>query len=394
MAAREPNLTPQRQWTPHFQVASEPWVKGFFSRLKEYLSERPVKVPANTPSSLGEFHFGAGFWENLRELFRPLPAHLRHAKPDGRLLVAWESSARMFWRNLRDLIVPPKLPPLPVTSKPVPVKEIWPRRATYRQSQAISLALHLLVIALLTVPLARQAETTEPIPIKTVVPVDISDYKLTLPPGGEKPSGGGGGGERNPVPPTKGRLPRFDTKQLAKPLAAPKNPQPKMAIEPTLIGPPDVLVASNNLPNWGDPLQKLITGSGGPGTGGGIGTGEGGGIGSGTGGGLGPGEGGGFGGGVFRPGRGGVGYPACDYCPEPKYSEEARKAKYQGTVLLEVIVTPDGRATNIRVIKGVGLGLDEKAIEAVRTWIFKPAIGPNGKPVAVRVPIEVTFRLF
>ncbi len=393
MAAREPNLTAQKDWTPRFQVPSEPWVKGFFSRLKDYLSERPVKVPANTPGSLGEFHFGAGFAENLRELFRPVPAHLRHAQPEGRLLVAWESSVQRFWRNLRDLIAPPKLPPLPATSKPVPVKEIWPRRSTYRQSQVISLALHLLVIALLTVPLARHAETTEPTPIKTVVAVDISDYKLTLPPGGEKPSGGGGGGERNPVPPTKGRLPRFDVKQLAKPLAAPKNPQPKMAIEPTLIGPPEVLVASNNLPNWGDPLQKLITGSGGPGSGGGIGTGEGGGIGSGEGGGLGPGEGGGFGGGVYRPGRGGVGYPACDYCPDPKYSEEARKAKYQGTVLLEVIVTPEGRATNIRVIKGVGLGLDEKAIEAVRTWIFKPAIGPNGKPVAVRVPIEVTFRL-
>ncbi len=393
MAVQEPNRVPQRDWMLRFQVSSEPWLKSFFSLLKDYLSERPVKVPPYTPSSLGEAHFGDSFWENLRELFRPLPPHLRHAKPDGRLLVAWESSARMFWRNLRDLIAPPKLPPLEVTSKPVPVEDIWPRRKGYLPSQAVSLALHVLAVALLTLPLARRAETIAPAPVKNVVPIEIGDYKLTLPPGGEKPSGGGGGGERNPVPATKGRLPRFDVKQLAKPMAVPKNPAPKMAIEPTLIGPPDVLVASNNLPNWGDPLQKLITGSGGPGTGGGFGTGEGSGVGSGEGGGLGPGQGGGFGGGVYRPGRGGVGYPTCDYCPDPKYSEEARKAKYQGTVLLEAIITPEGRATNIRVIKGVGLGLDEKAIEAVRGWIFKPALGPNGRPVAVRVPIEVTFRL-
>ncbi len=82
--------------------------------------------------------------------------------------------------------------------------------------------------------------------------------------------------------------------------------------------------------NYGDPLAKILTGSGGPGSGGGIGTGSGGGIGSGEGGGLGPGSGGGTGGGAYRPGTGGVGYPECLYCPRPNYSDEARKAKYQG----------------------------------------------------------------
>ena len=124
-----------------------------------------------------------------------------------------------------------------------------------------------------------------------------------------------------------------------------------------------------------------------------MGTGEGGGIGSGSGGGLGPGSGGGTGGGAFRPGNGGVGYPACLYCPEPQYSEDARKAKFQGTVVLQVIIQPDGHATNIQVVKGPGLGLEEKAVEAVRTWRFKPAVGPNGTPVATITPIEVNFRL-
>src|SRR5260370_2430811 len=89
----------------------------------------------------------------------------------------------------------------------------------------------------------------------------------------------------------------------------------------------------------GDPLAASVTYSGGPGGGGGIGTGEAGGIGSGSGGGVGPGEGGGTGGGVFRAGVNGVGSPMCIYCPQPEYSDEARKAKYQGTVLLARPVT-------------------------------------------------------
>ena len=96
---------------------------------------------------------------------------------------------------------------------------------------------------------------------------------------------------------------------------------------------------------------------------------------------------------IARAGMGGVGVPTCVHCPIPDYSEEARAAKYQGTVVLQVVITPEGVATNISVVKGPGKGLEEKAIEAVKSWRFRPAIGPNGRPVAVVVPIEVTFRL-
>ena len=96
---------------------------------------------------------------------------------------------------------------------------------------------------------------------------------------------------------------------------------------------------------------------------------------------------------VFHPGKGGVGYPSCLYCPEPQYSEEARKAKFNGSVILQVTIQPDGHATDIQVVKGAGFGLDEKAIEAVRTWRFKPAIGPNGVPVATITTLPVLFRL-
>ena len=162
---------------------------------------------------------------------------------------------------------------------------------------------------------------------------------------------------------------------------------------PTVLGPPELRLPSPNMPNWGDPLAKGITDSGGPGGGGGIGTGCCGGVGSGQGAGVGPGEGWGTGGGAPGAGTNGYGEPACLYCPSPSFSDEAVKAKYQGVVLLRVVVTVDGRATNIQVVKGLGVGLDEKAVEAVRGWKFRPAIGPNGRPAAVTTLIEVTFRL-
>jgi TonB family protein len=96
---------------------------------------------------------------------------------------------------------------------------------------------------------------------------------------------------------------------------------------------------------------------------------------------------------VFRPGQKGITYPSCLYCPEPQYTSEARAAKIEGVVSLQVIIQPDGHATNIQIVKGIGHGLDERAVEAVRRWRFKPAIGPNGMPVATITPILVNFKL-
>jgi TonB family protein len=96
---------------------------------------------------------------------------------------------------------------------------------------------------------------------------------------------------------------------------------------------------------------------------------------------------------VYSAGKDGVGYPTCAYCPNPKYSDQALKAKFEGSVRLDAVITPEGRATKIKVVKEPGLGLGEKAIEAVKEWKFKPAAGPDGTPVAVDVPIEVSFRL-
>jgi TonB family protein len=97
---------------------------------------------------------------------------------------------------------------------------------------------------------------------------------------------------------------------------------------------------------------------------------------------------------IPHAGVGGVGLPLCVYCPAPRYSGDARKAKVEGTVILQVVITPDGRAINVKIVKDPGSGLGMQAVEAVRKWKFQPASGPDGKLIAVIVPIQVTFRLF
>jgi protein TonB len=393
-ATPPPKVTlPSGASAPRLGAPQVPLSRGFLSNLRDFLAERPIKIPKNgmgavfTPEG-----FGSGLTENLKEFFKPTPRGIQGAA-SSRMTVDWQPFYKVFFQNIRDLISPPKLPPLKVTSQPVKVRDIWSKDKAFGPSQAIALAVHVGITLLVLFPFYHaftKAAQTPVVSNQLVTPLDISDYAMKLPPGKDKAGGGGGGGERAPLPPTKGKLPKWSMTQIAPPMVHTK---PESKIEATLLGPPDLKIPSPNLDNYGDPLQRLVNGSGGPGGGSGIGTGTGTGIGSGEGGGLGPGAGGGTGGGYFHPGTGGVGYPSCAYCPDPKYSEEARKAKYQGTVVLQAVITPDGRAIEIQVVKGPGLGLEEKAVEAVKQWRFKPALGPSGKPVAVVVPIEVTFRL-
>lgn len=374
---------------PAFRPSRRLQSPTFWTNLKDFLTERSIRVPKNARQ---EVFYTEGvdrsFSESLKSFFRPSPRLTGAAAASG-MVVDLEPTYRVFWRNLRDLISPPKLPPLKVTSKPVPVRPLWAKRKEYSVAQMVSVGVHLVIAVLIIWPFAkRMVQPT----VQAMQVVDISPYLSKLPPAKDRAGGGGGGGEHKQIPQTQGKIPKFEMTRITPPLMTP-HPTPKLPAEPTLLGPPELKIPSPNDPNFGDPLAALMSASAGSGAQGGMGTGEGGGIGSGSGGGLGPGYGGGTGGGAFRPGTGGVGYPSCLYCPEPQYSEDARKAKFQGIVVLQVIIQPDGHATNIQIVKGAGLGLDEKAIEAVRTWRFKPAIGPNGTPVATITPIEVNFRL-
>jgi protein TonB len=298
---------------------------------------------------------------------------------------------RSLYRSIREAIHPPELPPLQVTSKPVAVKEIWGLYGKDKKSNLMSLAIHASVVVLLfTVASSKAVQNTAKQVVSLVAP-DIAPYIPKMAEQKQQMGGGGGGGDRSPLPASKGRLPKPSMKQFTPPMAVINNPNPKLVMDPTIIAPPDTPLPNVNMLQYGDPLAKFGPPSNGPGSGGGIGSGSGGGVGPGKGGGYGPGEGGGVGGGVFRVG-GGVSAPVVLYKVDPEYSEEARKAKYSGTVVLQLVVDATGRAQNIRVVRSLGLGLDEKAIEAVNKWKFRPGYR-NGQPVAVMATIEVNFRL-
>ena len=366
--------------------------KDFFSNVKDFLSERPANIKGAKSDVFKNPEFGEGLGDNFKEFFRSAP----RGRVNSDLLVNWNAGFGGFWQNVRDVISPRKMAPLKTTSAPVAVPEIWSKNTQFTRVQALSLAFHVVVIVLIIIPFWSELMSPGTTQAKTMVvtPLDItSPYLPKLPPGAKKAGGGGGGGAHELLPASKGKLPKFSLTQIVPPKVKPPD-NPKFAATPTVLGMPDMKLASPNMSNWGDPMSKVTNDSNGPGSGNGIGSGNGTGIGSGTGGGVGPGEGGGAGGGVFNAGTGGYGVPTCIYCPTAQFSDEAVKAKYQGTVLLVAIITAEGRATDIHVVKGLGLGLDEKAIEAVRTWRFKPAAGPNGKPATVRQTIEVTFHLY
>jgi TonB family protein len=298
-----------------------------------------------------------------------------------------------LFRGLDEFFFPKKLPPLKLESKPEPVKDIWGFYSYWRQGLAGALGYYALIaLALvLTVVIARRVVAATPQPKVTVALVDPGDLPA-LKPSKTQVGGGGGGGDRDVLQATRGKLPKFSMQQITPPVVVVRNPNPKLAVEPTIVIPPQVQLAANNMPNLGDPMAHAILPSNGTGSGGGIGSGSGGGVGSGKGPGFGPGEGGGTGGGVFRVG-GGVSPPRPIYSPEPEFSEEARKAKYQGVCTLGVIVGADGRPRDIHVLSSLGMGLDEKAIETVKTWRFEPGM-KDGHPVNVQIAVEVDFHLY
>jgi periplasmic protein TonB len=290
-----------------------------------------------------------------------------------------------IYRNVHDLIRPEQLPPLQLTSQPIAVKSIWGMYERDKKSNWYSLAIHVSVAALLLTVLSAHDAIEKKIreDIHMIDP-NIKPYE---PPKKQTAQGGGGGGAKAPTPVTKGQLPKRTLKQFVPPQVV-MNEHPKLAVVPSLI---DVPTPKVDINQYGDPLAHLGIPSNGPGTGLGMGSGSGGGVGSGKGGGFGPGEGGGVGGGVYRVG-GGVSAPSVLYKVDPEYSEEARKAKYSGTVLISLVVDPQGRAQNIKVVRSLGLGLDEKAMEAVAKWKFKPGM-KGGQAVSVQATIEVNFRL-
>ncbi len=318
-------------------------------------------------------------------------------EPELHLLIAdkgfEEPLYKSLFRGLDEFFFPKKLPPLVLESKPEPVKDLW-GFYSYWKVGALGVAGYytlLIAVVVIAVFVGHRIVKAAPAQKVTVTLVDPADLPA-LKPSKTQVGGGGGGGDRDVLAATRGKLPKFSMEQITPPVVVVRNEHPKLAVEPTVVIPPQVQLASNNMPNLGDPMAHALLPSNGTGSGGGIGSGSGGGVGSGKGPGFGPGEGGGTGGGIFHVG-GGVSPPRQIYAPEPEFSEEARKAKYQGVCTLGLVVGTDGRPSNIRVLSSLGMGLDEKAIEAVRTWKFEPAM-KDGHPVRVEIAVEVDFHLY
>jgi periplasmic protein TonB len=316
------------------------------------------------------------------------------SQPDDHLnLLVTETQTpwyKSFVENIRELIHPAKLPPLEVTSKPIPVKDIWGDSKNTRTAGLSSMMIHAVGIALLIfIGTNKTVQQKVKESVHLIAP-DIAPY-IPAAPKKNVMGGGGGGGDRSPLQASKGKLPKIAPRQFAPPSAVVNNPNPKLMVEPTIVVQPNAPLPNVASVNFGNPLGVNGPPSNGTGSGGGIGSGKGGGVGSGDGVGFGPGSGAGYGGGVYKIG-GGVSAPVVLFKKEPEYSEEARKAKFQGTVTLAIVIQADGSTSNIRVLRPLGLGLDEKAIEAVKEWRFKPSM-KDGRPVAVTANVEVNFRL-
>lgn len=260
-----------------------------------------------------------------------------------------------------------------------------------RWTSLLSLGTHTLLAALIVLFALNQWHQRSIQKKLLATQLDVTPF-IPAAPMKETMGGGGGGGNHDILEASKGRLPPMSKTQLAPPQIL-RLDNPKLPVEPTIVMPQQIKLPDANMPDIGLPQSPQVAfASQGSGSGSGFGSGSGGGIGSGRGNGVGPGEGGGYGGGVMHPG-GGVSNPVLIYSPDPEFSDEARRAKYQGVCVLELIVDSRGNPQQVHVVRPLGMGLDEKALEAVRQYKFRPALY-QGRPVAVVIEIEVNFRIY
>jgi protein TonB len=341
----------------------------------------PTLRPANAPN-LNEETDGSmwsSFFANLRDAFsrsNEAPLHLESRPADNDFIIEEEGVFASLLNSVRDVFFPVKLPPLVLESKPIAVVD---RMKTKQNPIATTSAVVIygLIILLIAFLLAKKVQFAAPVRM-----VQLTD--LSVPP--QAPAKlqqmGGGGGQRGPTPVTKGTPPKAADTQIVPP-SKPPLVEPKIKIDPTIEIQKDIKMATS-LPQIGVANSPLVGMS--------MGNGSGTGLGSGNGSGIGPGSGGNMGGGPKRIG-GGVSAPVLIFSVEPEFSEEARKAKVAGNVLVNLWVDTNGNPSHVHVIRGVGMGLDEKAMEAVRQYKFKPAM-ENGKPVLVELNVEVNFQIF
>lgn len=311
--------------------------------------------------------------------------------PFSRLFSSLSSSQDSLLHRIREnfhqLLTPARIFPSSANGAPIHLPR-WERSARFGRAQRASLITHAAIITVLALIAVQPRRPTD----KPDSPRSRFRDIFAPPPNllhslrDRDPNGGNGSGTGHDLlPPTRGDLPPLSSIQLLKP-TIPQNRNPELPVPPTILdaSAPRVLTSVDNL---GLPWMPDRNNSSGRGKGNTIGDGPDDSIGSS------PGEQTGVGGpqGSFQPG---VTLPKCAYCPDPQYTDEAREAKVQGKVALRVLISADGRAAQVRVIQGIGFGLDERAAEAVRGWKFTPARDAGHRAVPTWVTIEAVFRLF
>jgi protein TonB len=251
-----------------------------------------------------------------------------------------------------------------------------------------SIGTHAAAFALIALVVFAGGKAVVTPPRAPVTAINVRPY-IPMNPGKDATGGGGGGGAHEAVEASRGHLPKLASTQITPPQII-RNPAPKLPVEPTLVA-PQLKLPDEKLPDIGMPHSPQVAlASQGPGSGSGFGSGKNGGIGPGSG--YGPGADGGYGGGLMSVGNG-VSAPQVIYSVDPEFSDEARRAKYQGVCIVSVIVDRQGNPQNVHVARSLGMRLDEKAVEAVKQYKFKPAYY-QGRPVAVEIDVVVNFRIY
>ena len=398
----EPDITRPAEKEPDFllETSGSMW-SSLISNLRDAFSssKQPPLQLSSKPVAVEDLEVEESVWKSLgtslHDVFFPkkLPPLELTSQP---LAVEDPTKEEPVWKTLgasvTDIFFPKKLPPLELTSKPVTVVDPMVVKRS-PMSSALAVVAHVVVIGLILFFFWAQWRTRAIERKKNLADADVKPFIPMTLKMNQSMGGGGGGGAHELVEASKGHLPKMAKTQIVPPQII-RNDNPKLAVDPTIVMPQQVkLPDAPNMPNVGVPQSPQVAlASQGGGSGSGFGSGRGGGIGSGNGNGVGPGEGGGYGGGLMRPG-GGVSAPQVIFSVDPEFSDEARRAKYQGICVVSVIVDAQGNPQRVRVVRPLGMGLDEKAVDAVKQYKFKPAYY-QGHPVAVEVNIEVNFRIY
>jgi TonB family protein len=271
-------------------------------------------------------------------------------------------------------------PPRPVSQQDILPSLFLQQSHNDPRNFAASVLIHFCVAAVIAVVLHRAVTNSPLLPATPFTPIHLSD-PISIP-SSHTGTGGdaSGGSEHEALLASQGVIPPVVVHPLMTLTTHVPDAPPALPLPQTISSSTISVILQGPI---GDPHGVRGPASDGPGKGRGIGDGDSDGIGPGGNSGYLP----------LRPGFGGVSVPRVIFDPEPEYTEEARKVKQQGNVLLSCVVGTDGFVHNAHVQRSLGLGLDQKALEAVRRWKFEPS-KLNGKPVAVQIQVEVNFHLY